>query len=63
MPRRRGGYAENAEELEPLLVEALAPGDVIMVKGSNGIHMGPLVEALKARFAAGAGEPAGQEIA
>jgi UDP-N-acetylmuramyl pentapeptide synthase len=33
-------------------VEAVGPGDVIMVKGSLGSRMGPLVEALKRRFGA-----------
>jgi UDP-N-acetylmuramoyl-tripeptide--D-alanyl-D-alanine ligase len=64
--RRLGGYAETATELEPLLVEAIAPGDVIMVKGSNASRMGPLVETLKARFAprrAEADDRQGQEIA
>jgi UDP-N-acetylmuramoyl-tripeptide--D-alanyl-D-alanine ligase len=49
--RLRGGYAETAAELEPLLFETLAPGDVVMVKGSNASRMGPLVDTLKARFA------------
>ena len=37
--------------MERIVVEAIAPGDVIMVKGSNASRMGPLVEAIKARFA------------
>lgn len=49
---RRGGYATTAEELAPQLIEAVGPGDVIMVKGSLGSRMGPVVEALKRRFAA-----------
>jgi len=64
--RRLGGYAETAAELEPLLFDAVAPGDVIMVKGSNASRMGPLVEALKARFAserAEAEDRQGQKIA
>jgi UDP-N-acetylmuramoyl-tripeptide--D-alanyl-D-alanine ligase len=48
---QRGGYAESAAELEPLFFDAVEAGDVIMVKGSNASRMGPLVEALKARFA------------
>jgi UDP-N-acetylmuramoyl-tripeptide--D-alanyl-D-alanine ligase len=47
---RRGAYAKTAEELLPLLTEGVGPGDVIMVKGSLGSRMGPLVEALKRRF-------------
>jgi UDP-N-acetylmuramoyl-tripeptide--D-alanyl-D-alanine ligase len=64
--RRIGGYAETAKELEPLLFESIVPGDVIMVKGSNASRMGPLVEALKARFAGPrteAEDRQGQEIA
>ena len=65
-PTRRAGYAERAAELAPILGDELAAGDVVMVKGSNGSRMGPLVEALKARFAptvAAADEPRGQEFA
>ncbi len=47
---RRGAYAKTAEELGPKLLEAVGPGDAIMVKGSLGSRMGPLVEALKRRF-------------
>jgi UDP-N-acetylmuramyl pentapeptide synthase len=64
--RRIGGYAETAAELQPHLFESIAPGDVIMVKGSNASRMGPLVEALKARFAGGRAEAddrQGQEMA
>jgi UDP-N-acetylmuramoyl-tripeptide--D-alanyl-D-alanine ligase len=32
----RGGYASSAAELAPAVVEAVRPGDVVMVKGSNG---------------------------
>jgi UDP-N-acetylmuramoyl-tripeptide--D-alanyl-D-alanine ligase len=49
--QQRGGYAETAAELEPLVLKALAPGDVVMVKGSKGSRMGPLVNTIKVRFA------------
>jgi UDP-N-acetylmuramoyl-tripeptide--D-alanyl-D-alanine ligase len=48
---RRGGYAENAARLEPLVLEAVRGGDAIMVKGSNGSRMGPIVKALQRSFA------------
>ena len=48
---RRGAYAKSAEDLKPLLTDAVGAGDVIMVKGSLGSRMAPLVEALKQRFA------------
>jgi UDP-N-acetylmuramoyl-tripeptide--D-alanyl-D-alanine ligase len=49
---RRGAYAKTSEELAPKLVGAVGPGDAIMVKGSLGSRMAPLVEALKRRFGA-----------
>jgi len=52
---RRGAYAESAAELESPLLEAVGPGDVVMMKASLGTRLGPLVDALKRRFAAEAG--------
>jgi len=63
---QRGAYAESAAELEPVLADGIAADDVVMVKGSNASRMGPLVAALKARFAdaeSGAGNGQGREIA
>jgi UDP-N-acetylmuramoyl-tripeptide--D-alanyl-D-alanine ligase len=51
-PAMRGGYAETAEELEPQVVAAIQAGDAIMVKGSNGSRMGPIVTTLTERFRA-----------
>jgi UDP-N-acetylmuramoyl-tripeptide--D-alanyl-D-alanine ligase len=52
LPRdRRGGYAASAAELKEAVLKAVRPGDVVMVKGSNGIRMGSIVTALKERFA------------
>jgi UDP-N-acetylmuramoyl-tripeptide--D-alanyl-D-alanine ligase len=47
-PTRRGGYAETAAELAPLVVQAAEPGDVVMVKGSNGSKAGAVAAALAA---------------
>ena len=47
---RQGAYAKTAEELAPMLTRAVGPGDAIMVKGSLGSRMAPLVEALKREF-------------
>jgi UDP-N-acetylmuramoyl-tripeptide--D-alanyl-D-alanine ligase len=47
---RQGGYAPTAEQLAPLLLAGVSSGDVVMVKGSYGSRMGPLVEALKQHF-------------
>jgi len=48
----RGGYAESADLLEPEVLAAVRAGDAIMVKGSNGSRMGPIVKALSERFRA-----------
>ncbi len=43
---RRGAYGETSAELLPIVVDAVAPGDVITVKGSLGMAMAPIVAAL-----------------
>ncbi len=49
MPKnRRGAWDATAEALAPLVVEALASGDVVMVKGSKGSKASLVVEALLA---------------
>lgn len=47
-PTRRGGYAEVTEKLMSALAGAVQPGDVVMVKGSNGSKAGVLAAALAA---------------
>ncbi|KQO71109.1 UDP-N-acetylmuramoylalanyl-D-glutamyl-2,6-diaminopimelate--D-alanyl-D-alanine ligase [Methylobacterium sp. Leaf89] len=54
--RRGACAATSADLLEPVL-SALRPGDAVMVKGSNSIRMGRIVEALKARYANAQAEP------
>jgi UDP-N-acetylmuramoyl-tripeptide--D-alanyl-D-alanine ligase len=51
-PEKRGAWAPGAAEMAERLFAALAPGDVIMIKGSNGSRMGPVVDALAKKFAA-----------
>ena len=48
----RGGYAETAAALEPTVLDAIRAGDAVMVKGSLGSKMGPIVKALQKRFSA-----------
>jgi UDP-N-acetylmuramoyl-tripeptide--D-alanyl-D-alanine ligase len=47
---RRGGYAETAAALEPAVLDAIRDGDAVMVKGSLGSKMGPIVKALERQF-------------
>ena len=47
---KRGAWAANSKGLEPALLASVRPGDAVMVKGSLGSRMAPLVELLKSRF-------------
>jgi UDP-N-acetylmuramoyl-tripeptide--D-alanyl-D-alanine ligase len=47
-PTRRGGYAQSAAALAAQVVFAVGPGDVVMVKGSNGSKASAVAEALAA---------------
>jgi len=55
-PTRRGGYAESAADLAPQVAQAVEPGDVVMVKGSNGSRAGAIAAALRALDAASEGD-------
>jgi len=48
---RRGGYATQSGALEPQVLEAVSDGDAIMIKGSFGSKMAPIVKALQRKFA------------
>jgi UDP-N-acetylmuramoyl-tripeptide--D-alanyl-D-alanine ligase len=48
-------YRNAAEDLKPVLMETLGPGDVVMIKSSKGIGFSKLVEALIRQFPADAG--------
>jgi UDP-N-acetylmuramoyl-tripeptide--D-alanyl-D-alanine ligase len=52
---RRGGYAETAAQLEPAVLHSIHAGDAVMVKGSFGSKMGPIVKALERKYS---GKPA-----
>lgn len=54
-PTRQGGYAEVTEKLTAELTAAIRPGDVVMVKGSNGSKAGVLAQALAALDLGGRG--------
>jgi UDP-N-acetylmuramoyl-tripeptide--D-alanyl-D-alanine ligase len=54
---RKGSWAETAAGLEGTLLDTVHGGDAVMIKGSLGSRMGPLVEALKSNFRNEAEEP------
>lgn len=45
----RGAHADDSRKLAELVVAAVKPGDVVLVKGSAGSKMGYVVHALKAK--------------
>ena len=51
----RAAWTERSSDLTDEVARTLRGGDVAMVKGSNGSRMGPLVAALRDRFAHGPG--------
>jgi UDP-N-acetylmuramoyl-tripeptide--D-alanyl-D-alanine ligase len=57
-PGRRGGYAETAALLEPQVLSAVHSGDIVMVKGSLGSRMGPIVRALERHYSGRQAVPA-----
>jgi UDP-N-acetylmuramoyl-tripeptide--D-alanyl-D-alanine ligase len=55
---RRGGYAKDSATLESSVVAAIRDGDAIMVKGSAGSKMAPIVKTLATRYGRDAERPA-----
>lgn len=49
-PQRRGAYADKSDGLAASLLGGLKAGDVVMIKGSLGMRMGPLVDAIRGQF-------------
>lgn len=54
----RGHWAETSGDLLPIVLDAVHPGDVVLVKGSAGSKMGPVVAALTALDRGSASGPA-----
>jgi UDP-N-acetylmuramoyl-tripeptide--D-alanyl-D-alanine ligase len=49
-PAQQGAWTLSSAELAPSLLDAVAAGDVVMIKGSLASRMGTLAEAMRARF-------------
>jgi len=49
-PESGARFFENADEAANFVVELVAPGDLVLVKGSRGVKMERIVEALERKF-------------
>ena len=59
--RKSAGHFSSWKEAETKLAEILRPGDVVMVKASNGLRFGELVAALVGKYS-GEGKAAGGKV-
>jgi UDP-N-acetylmuramoyl-tripeptide--D-alanyl-D-alanine ligase len=60
LPKDCARFFASASEAAPFLAELLQPGDLLLVKGSRGVKMERIVEALRSRYAVtGTEVPAG----
>jgi UDP-N-acetylmuramoyl-tripeptide--D-alanyl-D-alanine ligase len=49
-PAQRGAWTETSTELAARLLDAVAAGDVVMIKGSLASRMEPVAEAVRVRY-------------
>jgi UDP-N-acetylmuramoyl-tripeptide--D-alanyl-D-alanine ligase len=56
-PSRRGAHAADSALLAPVVLDALRPGDAVLVKGSLGSRMKKIVDALEANAPSATDQP------
>ena len=49
----RGGHSKTVEDLIPMIITSIEPGDIVMVKGSHGSRMYSAVDAFLQQNGAG----------
>ena len=52
-PGQRGAWAQTSDDLRPAMLDGIRGGDAVVIKGSLGSRMGPLVEALRRHVTGG----------
>ena len=55
-PEKKGLWAPASVDIEQALIGEIRAGDAVMIKGSNGSRMGPIVSAIRKHAAEAAGE-------
>jgi UDP-N-acetylmuramoyl-tripeptide--D-alanyl-D-alanine ligase len=53
IPNRQGAWAPDSKSLANALVQSVRAGDAVMIKGSLGSRMAPLVQAIRNAFPGG----------
>ena len=61
-PGDRSQFFENSEEAGQFLAGFLQRGDLLLLKGSRGVKMEKILEAIDSRHARAAAKPAGQPV-
>jgi UDP-N-acetylmuramoyl-tripeptide--D-alanyl-D-alanine ligase len=56
-PRERAIFFENSQEASKFLGQFVAPGDLLLLKGSRGVRMEKILEAMDARHLRVSGKP------
>jgi UDP-N-acetylmuramoyl-tripeptide--D-alanyl-D-alanine ligase len=51
LPRERVRFFTSSDEAAGFVAETIEPGDLLLVKGSRGVRIEKIVEALRARYA------------
>ena len=49
-PDRRAAWAQESSGIQSALLDTVSAGDAVMIKGSNGSRMAPLVAAVREKF-------------
>jgi len=61
-PNDRTGFFESSEDAGKFLSQFVSEGDLLLVKGSRGVHMEKILEAIEAKHARAGAEPAGDSV-
>ena len=61
-PRERAIFFENSQEAAKFLEQFIVPGDLLLLKGSRGVRMERILEAMDARHRRASTKPAPEAL-